>query len=130
MRNEENGKEAIAMKHLFEKGILARENLFAIGFLFVYALILLAADPEWLLWAGPITLGAFPVEAPAVSPAFRPMESLQAASYAVLPGLLALILLLRTRGEGRASRTSEVSRATAAHGNAAVRVEPEHRKAA
>lgn len=118
------------MKHYFGNGILARENLFAIGFLFVYALILLAADPEWLMWAGPITLGAFPVEVPGGSFASRPMESLQMASYAVLPGLLALILLLRVRGEARASRTSGASLVTAPGGHAAMHVEPEHRKAA
>ncbi len=96
------------MKHLSEKGIATRENLFAVTFLFVYALILIASDPEWLMWAGPITLGAFPVGAPGVSFAFDPVETFQAASYAVLPGLLALILLVRLRGEAHRSRHSHM----------------------
>jgi hypothetical protein len=96
------------MKHLSGKGIATRENLFAVTFLFVYALILIVSDPEWLLWAGPITLGAFPVEAPGVSFAFDPMEIFPVVSYAVLPGLLALILLVRLRGEARRSRHSHI----------------------
>jgi hypothetical protein len=97
------------MKHLSEKGIATRENLFAVTFLFVYALILLVSDPEWLLWAGPITLGAFPVEAPGVFFPFDPVETFQAASFAVLPGLLALIFLVRIRGEAHRSRHSQLS---------------------
>lgn len=96
------------MKHLPGKGIATRENLFAATFLFVYGLILLVSDPEWLMWAGPITLGALPVEAPGVSFAFAPVEILQAASYAVLPGLLALIFLVRIRREARRSRHSHL----------------------
>ena len=92
------------MKHLSGKGIATRENLFAVTFLFVYALILLVSDPEWLMWAGPITLGAFPVEAPGVSFAFDPAEAFHAASYAVLASLLAWIFLVRIRGEAHRSR--------------------------
>lgn len=112
------------MKHLSGKGIATRENLFAVTFLFVFALILLVSDPEWLMWAGPITLGALPVEAPGVSFAFDPVESFQAASYAVLLSLLAWILLVRIRGKARA-----VSRPVA-EGHRALHAEPEHRKAA
>jgi len=118
------------MKHLPGKGIATRENLFAVTFLFVYALILLVSDPEWILWAGPITLGAFPVEAPGVSIAFAPMEILQAASYAVLPGLLALIVLVRIRREAPDSRRSEAPRSPAAEGRGAAHAEPERRRAA
>ncbi|HSL92463.1 MAG TPA: hypothetical protein VK863_07420 [Candidatus Limnocylindrales bacterium] len=118
------------MKHLSGKGIVTRENLFAVTFLFVYALILLVADPEWLMWAGPITLGAFPVETPRFTFAIDPVETLQGASYAVLPGLLALILLMRIRGAVRISRRSEAMRPPAADGHGAAHAEPEHRKAA
>jgi hypothetical protein len=118
------------MKHLSGKGIATRENLFAVTFLFVYALILLVSDPEWLIWAGPITLGALPVEAPGVPFEFDPVETFQAASYAVLPGLLALILLVLIRGEALESRRSEASRPAAAEGHGAAHAEPEHRKAA
>lgn len=118
------------MKHLSGKGIATRENLFAVSFLFVYALILIASDPEWLMWAGPITLGALPVEAPGVSIAFDPVETLEAASYAVLPGLLALILLVRIGREAPDSRRSEAPRSPAAQGHGAAGAEPEHRKAA
>jgi hypothetical protein len=118
------------MKHLSGKGIATRENLFAVTFLFVYALILLVSDPEWLMWAGPITLGAFPVEAPGVSFAFDPVETFHAASYAVLLSLLAWIFLVRVRGEARDSRRSETLRSPAAKGHGAAHTEPEHRKAA
>lgn len=117
------------MKHLSGRGIATRENLFAATFLFVFALILLVSDAEWLMWAGPITLGALPVEAPGVSFAFDPVETLQVASYALLPGLLALILLVGIRGKARASRPSEVLRLVA-EGHGAVHAEPEHRRAA
>jgi hypothetical protein len=118
------------MKHLSGKEIATREHLFAVMFLFVYALILIVSDPEWLLWAGPITLGAFPVEAPGFSFAFDPVETFPAASYAVLPGLLALILLVRIRGESRDSRRSEALQSSAEKGHGAAHTEPEHRNAA
>lgn len=118
------------MKHLSGKGIATRENLFAVTFLFVYALILLVSDPEWLMWAGPITLGAFPVGAPGVTFASEPVGSLQAASYAVLPGLLALIFLMRIRGAVRVSRHPKAIRPPAAEGRGAACAAQEHRKAA
>jgi hypothetical protein len=118
------------MKHLSGKGIATRENLFAVSFLFVYALILIASDPEWLMWAGPITLGAFPVEAPPAFPAFDPQEAFRAASYSVLPGLLAWILLVRLRGEARRSLRSKKPGSLADEKHEVVHGVREHRKAA
>lgn len=119
------------MKHPIEKGVVTRENLFAGAFLFLYALILLVSDPEWLAWAGPILLGAFPAEAPANSFAAAPLETLQAASYLILPGLLALMVLAGIRDKVRIIRQApspepreEGMRGAAAHGL------PGHRKAA
>jgi len=96
------------MKHPSEKGIATGEILFVGVYFAVYAFLLLASDPAWLMWAGPVTLGAFPVTAPAVSLPFEPLEVLQTASYLALPGLLALAFLSGLRGEARRSRKAEL----------------------
>ncbi len=72
----------------------AREYLFVAVYLFVFALLLLTSKPEWLMWAGPITLGAFPVSAPASLPPFDPVEAFRAAGSGAFLGLLALAALL------------------------------------
>jgi hypothetical protein len=87
------------MKLFTGKGFATAEILFVGAYLAVYAFLLLVSDPEWLMWAGPVTLGAFPVTAPGVSLAFDPREIFQVASYSVLLGLLALIILARIRVE-------------------------------
>jgi hypothetical protein len=124
-------KEVIGMKGFFGKRIVTRENLFLGAFFFAYASLLLVSDPEWLMWAGPILLGAFPVEAaPATSGLPIPMDSLQAASYLILPGLLALVILVALRGDGRGFRRSRPSQAPADGRHGAVHSAPESRKAA
>jgi hypothetical protein len=124
-------KEVTGMKDLFTKRIATREILFLCGFFFAYASLLLASDPEWLMWAGPILLGAFPVEAaPAASLSAVPMDSLQAASYLILPGLLALVILVALRGDGRGFRRSRPAQSPADGRHGAVHSAPEHREAA
>jgi hypothetical protein len=116
------------MKRFFTmKKAASRENLFAFAFLFVYGFLILVSDPEWLMWAGPVTLGVFPVEAPHVLPAFDSLETLRSASYSVLPGLLALIVLLRIGAKRRCARNAE---APGEEKPEAAREAPEHRKAA
>jgi hypothetical protein len=97
------------MKPLKGKCGTAAEVLFVGTFFVVYAFILLVADPEWLVWAGPVALGAFPVKAaPVVLYAFDPLEALRSASFSVLPGLLALIVLVRIGGRRRNSDIAEL----------------------
>jgi hypothetical protein len=118
------------MKPLSGKRFAALESLFVGVFLFVYALILLVSDPEWLMWAGPITLGALPVTAPMLPPAFDAMETFQVASYSVLPGLLAWILLTRSRVTERSYRHSAIPGQDAAETRGVTHAAQEHRKAA
>jgi hypothetical protein len=80
--------------------IIAPENLFVAVYLFFYAVILLSSDPEWLMWAGPIILGAFPA-AGAPSLSFDPLEAFRAAATGVFLGLLALAVLLSAAGNLR-----------------------------
>jgi hypothetical protein len=120
------------MKQLHGNGTTVAEVLFVGAYFVVYAFLVLVVDPEWLLWAGPILLGAFPTAAPKVTPAFDALEMLQSASFLVLPGLLALIFLVRTTREAR--RSSRSPAPTAAAGmekrKAATHAAPEHREAA
>ncbi len=85
------------MKRLKISSLFSPENLFIVVYLFLYAAILLSADPEWLMWAGPITLGAFPVNAAPPLP-FGPADTFRAAASGVFLGLSALALLLLANG--------------------------------
>jgi hypothetical protein len=118
------------MKHPKGKGGTAAEVLFVGAFFVVYAFLLLVSDPEWLLWAGPITLGAFPYGVPKVAPAFDALEILQSASFLSLPGLLALIFLVRMPGEAPGSSRSTAPEPAAEKGEEVTHAAPEHRKAA
>lgn len=118
------------MKRLITKKIVTRENLCAGVFLFLYALILLVSDPEWLAWAGPILLGAFPAEAPTVSFAAAPLETLQAACYLILPALLALMVLVEIREKARIFRRARSPEPSADEMRGAAHGAPEHRKPA
>lgn len=98
------------MKQIKTNRLLASENLFVPAFLFLYAVILLSSDPEWLIWAGPITLGAFPADIAPPLP-FDPADALRGAAAGVMLGLLAFVVLLaangspRTHGERRTTAT-------------------------
>ncbi|NJD63191.1 MAG: hypothetical protein FIA93_10805 [Deltaproteobacteria bacterium] len=118
------------MKHLEGKGYTAVEVLFIGGYFVVLAFLLLVADPEWLVWAGPITLGALPYAAPKAAPAFDALETLQSASFLSLPGLLALIFLVRLPGEARRSSRSAAPEAAAEKRKVVTHAAPEPRKAA
>jgi hypothetical protein len=76
-----------------KKWYVTRENLFAAAYLFFFAVILLSSDPEWLMWAGPITLGAFPLGIPQTALSFDPLEAFRAAGSAAFLGLSALAVL-------------------------------------
>ncbi len=77
-----------------KSGSIGREFLFTAVYLFVFALLLISSKPEWLMWAGPITLGAFPVSAPASLPPFDPAQAFRAAGSGAFLGMLALAALL------------------------------------
>lgn len=91
------------MKRIKTNRLLASENLFALAFLFLYAVILLLSDPEWLMWAGPITLGAFPAYTAPPLP-FDPADTLRGAAAGVMLGLLAFMVLLAANGNPRTHR--------------------------
>ena len=78
------------------KGLLIGACFFSI-----YAAILFSIDPEWILWAGPMTLGALYVPSPAPQLFDNPQHALQAASVFSFLGLLTLVLLMATVGEVR-----------------------------
>lgn len=81
-------------------------------------------------WAGPILLGAFPAEAPAVSLAAAPLETLQVACYLILPGLLALLVLAGIRDKVRVFRRAPSPGLQAEGMRGTARELPEHPKAA
>ncbi|HJX14405.1 MAG TPA: hypothetical protein VJ386_01650 [Candidatus Deferrimicrobiaceae bacterium] len=58
------------------------------------------------------------------------MEAFQAASYLLLPGLLALAVLAHLRGRVRESRRSAIPGPQAEKSRGMTREAPEHRKAA
>jgi hypothetical protein len=118
------------MKHPAEKGSTAAEVLFVGVYFVVYAFLLLVADPEWLIWAGPITLGAFPSAVPNVASAFDALEILQSASFLILPGLLALIFLVRKPVKALGSGSITAQEPAADKRKAVTRAAPEHREAA
>ncbi len=116
-------------RHLTGK-FFTSENLFVAGYLFIYVAILFWSDPEWLIWAGPITLGALPYMVPSVFPAFDPLEAFRLASYLVLAGLLALIFLVRVpRGAGMSGGSTATERG-AKKGAPVAHAAPGHGKAA
>lgn len=74
------------------KRFFTMEYLFVAAYLFVFATILLSSDPAWLLWAGPIVLGAFPLSVPPSLP-IDPVEAIRAASAGAFAGLLVVSAL-------------------------------------
>lgn len=110
--------------------VVTREKLFLAAFLFVYAFLILSSDPEWLMWAGPVMLGALPVAAAPPLPALDPMETVQAASYAALLGLLGVVVLLALRDPARVRRHSDATARHEATPPAVVPGTAEERKAA
>jgi len=101
------------MKRLPKKGVATAEILFLIVYFASFAYLLLVSDPAWLIWAGPITLGAFPTVASGVAPSIEPHQLCQAASYSILPGLLALFILegIREEKSGAAPEAQETRKA-------------------
>ncbi len=85
------------MKRVKISSFFAPENLFVAVYLFLYAAILLSSDPEWLMWAGPITLGAFPLTAAPPLP-FGPAETFRTVGSGAFLGLAALAFLFLTNG--------------------------------
>lgn len=80
-----------------KKGVSIAALLFSI-----YTWALLGLDPEWVLWAGSMSLGALSI--PDVGPPRLfddPREALQVASVFVLLGLFVLLLLMLTVGDVR-----------------------------
>lgn len=75
-----------------------------------YGLILLSADPEWVVWAGQMTVGCLPLDAAPVSAAGDARESLRAAGSMSAVGLLvaaASFVLSRRRSVERLVRAVE-----------------------
>lgn len=84
------------------------EKLFSMGQLLlitivfsVYAIILLSLDPEWVLWAGSMSLGSLYIPDPPPRLFDDPREALQIASdlFLVLVGFLGLLCLVGFLGE-------------------------------
>ena len=67
----------------------------------VYAIILLSLDPEWVLWAGSMSLGALYIPDPPPRLFDDPQQAFRAASVFSLLGLFALGLLMVIMGQVR-----------------------------
>jgi hypothetical protein len=100
VRKERHTGEGEAMRRISIARLITPDNLFAAVYLFLFAVILLSSDPEWLMWAGPITLGAFPSDIPPPL-SFDPFETVRAAAGGALLGLLAFVILLAANGNPR-----------------------------
>ena len=78
------------MKRILSRAFAAPGDCAGLALLALYGCALLVADPAWILWAGPVTMGAFPVDAAPVAAAPGYLDTLQAASCAAAAGLLAV----------------------------------------
>lgn len=90
------------MKNQPEERIFTKKGLL-IGTLFfaTYGVILLSLDPEWVMWAGSMSLGVLYIPDPPPSLFDNPQEAFQMASVFSLLGLLTLLLLMVVMGEVR-----------------------------
>ena len=80
-----------------KKGVLVAALLFSI-----HLWALLQLDPEWVLWAGSMSLGSLTIPDVAPPRLFdHPGETLQVASVFTLLGLFALLLLMFSMGDVR-----------------------------
>lgn len=93
------------MKNQPEERIFTKKGLLLGALLFsIYAVLLLWAtlvNPEWVMWAGQMTLGALYVPDSPPSLFDNPQEAFQIASVFSLLGLLTLLLLMVVMGEVR-----------------------------
>lgn len=90
------------MKDQPEGKLFSMGELLLITIVFsVYAIILLSLDPEWVLWAGSMSLGSLYIPDPPPRLFDDPRKALQIASdlYLVLVGLLGLLCLVAFMGE-------------------------------
>ncbi|MFN3476923.1 MAG: hypothetical protein ACK4Z6_05150 [Candidatus Methylomirabilales bacterium] len=104
VESEPGGRKGGVMKNQPEERIFTKKGLLLGALLFsIYAVLLLWAtlvNPEWIMWAGQMTLGA--LYGPDPSPLFdNPQEAFQIASVFSLLGLLTLLLLMVVMGEVR-----------------------------
>lgn len=89
------------MENKTKKKKVAANLLFNTLFLAVYGTILYMSDPEWIVWAGSMTMGVLCIGdiPPAIQVA--PVEALRVASIYGLFGLLALVFFVETAEEKR-----------------------------
>lgn len=81
------------MKNKTIKGIFRRENLVAGGLLSLYGTVLFSLDPQWVMWAGSMTVGVLGVGEALPPPLGSGGEAAFLASVAGLAGLLAPMFL-------------------------------------
>ncbi len=75
--------------------------LFNTLFFITYGVILYLSDPEWIMWAGSMTMGVLRIgDIPPAIPV-APFDALRAASVYGLFGLLALVFFVETAEEKR-----------------------------
>ena len=88
------------MKDQPEGKFFSMRELLLITIVFsVYAIVLLSLDPEWVLWAGSMSLGSLYLPDPPTRLFDNPREALQMASTFCLIGLVALLCLMVIMGE-------------------------------
>lgn len=90
------------MKNQPEEKIFTKKGLVIGALLFsCYGAILLLLDPEWVTWAGLMTMGALAL--PDLPPPLfsNPEEGFQMASFFSFLSLLAILLLVVVTGEAR-----------------------------
>jgi len=88
------------MKNQPEERLFSRNELLCIVFIFsIFAIGFLSLDPEWILWAGSMSLGSLYVPDPPPRLFDNPREALQMASAFCLAGLLSLLCLMAVVGE-------------------------------
>jgi hypothetical protein len=89
-----------AMKDQPEEKLFSMGQLLLITCVFsVYAITLLSLDPEWVLWAGSMSLGSLYVPDPPPRLFDDPRKALEIASDLFLVGLLGLLCLVGFMGE-------------------------------
>jgi hypothetical protein len=88
------------MKSPPEEKLFTNRGLLIIAFVFsIYAICLLSVDPEWVLWAGSMSLGSLYIPDQPPRLIDSPRETIQLASVLCLLGLIALLCLMAIMGE-------------------------------
>jgi hypothetical protein len=92
-------KERLMKNHTDERIFTKKGVAIGVVFFSIYGVILFSLDPEWVRWAGSMTMGALYVPDPPPPLFSQPQEAFQMATVFSLLSLSALVCLMAIMGE-------------------------------